>query len=269
MYKIMFFDLDGTLLTDEKEVLEENKVALKRAQENGIEIALCSGRQKNFIEKYKEAVGTGDYIISTNGSGIYDLKNNEEIFACEVDKNLVYNLYNLSIQNEYLIRLDTRYARYVNTMKYSIFDEISMEEEINSFLERNKILQVTIGTKSEENTDKIIEYLKEKSYVKVENKYPVNINNETLWMINVINTSVSKGNAISGLCKYLKINLQDAIAFGDDLNDISMMKTVGMGVAMENAMPEVKELAKVVIGHNNRPSIAEFIDKIIEENKNS
>ena len=56
---------------------------------------------------------------------------------------------------------------------------------------------------------------------------------------------------------------------GDDFNDISMMKSVGMGVAMGNAIPEVKELSKEIIGNNNKPSIAEFIYKIINEKQKS
>lgn len=206
-------------------------------------------------------------MISTNGSAIYDLENNEEIFACGVDKNLTYDLYNIAENNNFLIRIDTKYARYVNDMKYALKNDIKLDEKFDKFLEDNNILQISIGTKEEKEIDEIIESLKDKPFVKVENKYCVTTKYFSIWIINIINSSVSKGNAISGLCKYLKIDLKDAIAFGDDLNDISMMKTVGLGVAMENAMPQVKEFAKVVIGDNNKPSIAEFIDKVIEENK--
>lgn len=269
MYKMMFFDLDGTLLNDNKEILMENIEAIKKAKENGIEIAICSGRQKNFVERCRKMAGTGKFIIACNGSAIYDVEENEEIFSCSVDKNLVYNLYQLSQKNNFYIRIDTRYARYLNDMKYFFVDEIPLEEEIEKFLAENNVLQVTFGTKTEEEIDNIINELKDNPYVKIENKYQIDNNYNKLWVINIINTSASKGNAISGLCKYLKIDLKDVIAFGDDLNDLSMMKTVGLGVAMENALPDVKQFAKEVIGNNNKPSIAEFIYKIIEENKNA
>ena len=68
--------------------------------------------------------------------------------------------------------------------------------------------------------------------------------------MNVINSNASKGNAINGLCKYLKIEVNDVIAMGDDLNDISMMQAVGMGVAMGNAIDKLKEVATFVTKPN-------------------
>ena len=270
MYKIMFFDLDGTLLNDKKEVLEENKKAIQIAKENGIEVAICSGRQKEFVKTYKQMAETGKYIICANGADIYDCENNDQIFACEVDKRLCINLYRLAEENNYLIRIDTPYARYINNSKYLRLGEILLEEDIESLVENNKIIQISLVAK-EEIIDSILESLKQnlsQEYnAKVENWFRVNYFNEELCVINIVNKSVSKGNAISGLCKYLKIDLKEAIAFGDDLNDISMIKTVGMGVAMENAMPEIKEIANRIIGNNNKPSIAEFIYEMVEKNK--
>ena len=253
MYKIIFFDLDGTLLDDNKEILEENKNAIKLARENGIEVAICSGRQKEFVKIYKEMGETGKYIICANGAEIYDCDNNDEIFSCETEKQLCVDLYNLAEEKGYLIRIDTPYARYINNSKYLRIGEIG--------------LQISIVAK-ENDINCILESLKKWPYVKVENKFQVNYFGEELYVINIVNHSVSKGNAISGLCKYLKIDLKEAVAFGDDLNDISMMKTVGLGIAMENALPEVKGLAKKIIGDNNKPSIAECIYEISERNRN-
>ena len=78
-------------------------------------------------------------------------------------------------------------------------------------------------------------------------------------LINIINKNTSKGNAINGLCKYLKLNINDVIACGDDLNDISMIQTVGLGVAMGNAVPIVKEYAKEVTKTNIENGVAEVL----------
>ena len=68
------------------------------------------------------------------------------------------------------------------------------------------------------------------------------------------------------MCKYLKIKPEEAIAFGDDLNDISMMKSV-YGVAMSNALDEVKAFAKEITTTNEELGIAEILNRIIEERK--
>ena len=266
MYKIIFFDLDGTLLNDNKEVLQESKEVIQKAKANGMEVVLCSGRQKNMVEPYRNSAEIGRYMICSNGAEIYDYANHEDLFTCEIDKDLCVDLYGLAKQKGYLLRIDTQYGRYINDIQFVWHNEIELTEEIETFSDKNKILQLTIGTQSEKEIDEIIENLKDNAYVKIENRYNIKINKNDFWLINIVNNSASKGNAIFGLCKYLKIDVKDAVAFGDDLNDISMMKTAGLGIAMENAHPQIKELAKKVIGNNNEPSIAECIEKIIEEN---
>lgn len=268
MKKIIFFDLDGTLLNDKKEILEESKIAIQKAKENGIQIVLCSGRQKSIVNPYRELADTGRYIICSNGAEIYDCVEKESLFLCEIEKDICFYLYNLAIEKDFLIRCDTPYGRYINDMKYYWLNEIELTENIEDFLYENKILQLTIGAPNEKAINEIIELLKENRNVKIENKYCSHLNGQEMWLINVINTSVSKGNGIFGLCKYLKIDIKDSVGFGDDLNDLSMMKTVGFGVAMGNAHPEIKKLAQKVIGNNNESSIAKYIDEIIEENRN-
>lgn len=268
MYKIIFFDLDGTLLNDDKKVLEENKKAIEIAKQNGIEVVICSGRQKEFVKAYKEEASSGKYIICANGAEIYDCENKDEIFSCELDKNLCFELYNIANEKDYLIRIDTPYARYINKKEYLRFGEIELTEDINRLIVENKIIQISIVAKEEE-INNIDNFMKNKPFAKIENRFKVKYFNEDLVVINIVNSSVSKGNAISGLCRYLKINIEDSVAFGDDLNDMSMFKTVGTPIAMENAIPVVKEIAKKVIGHNNRPSIAECIYEMIKENNNA
>ena len=92
---------------------------------------------------------------------------------------------------------------------------------------------------------------------------------DKLDMVNLINSSVSKGNAILGLCKYLKINPDEAMAFGDDLNDISMINSV-YGVAMGNAFDDLKTMAKEVVSTtNNESGISKILNRIVEERKQS
>ena len=82
MYKAVFLDLDGTLLTDNKMVSEENKKAIKYVQSKGGIACICSGRQKDAVKAYKEISGCDKYIICSNGTQIYDCEKDEELFSC-------------------------------------------------------------------------------------------------------------------------------------------------------------------------------------------
>lgn len=264
MFKIVFFDLDGTLLTHDKKVLEDNKKAIQNALDNGIEVCICTGRQKGAARHYQEMAGSGRYIICENGAEIYDTKAEEVLYACPIDKQLALKLYKHVLEKNLFVRLDTRYARYINKMNLKVLDEIPMEEDYEKFFEENDILQMSIGSTDSKDVDEVVGMLNEN--VKIENRFRSGYLPISHEIINIINVSASKGNGILGLCKYLKINPEEAMAFGDDLNDISMMKAVH-GVAMGNACDEIKSLAREVTKTNEELGIAEILNRLVEERR--
>lgn len=261
MYKAVFLDLDGTLLDENKKISQENKEAIKYAKEKGAQVILCSGRQKSMIKDYKEEINASDYIICCNGAEIYNCAQKESLFMSVLSEDLAYNLYEFSEKNNFLVRYDTQYGRFINNMNYFIQKEVELEKDIKKFISENNILQITIGTETENEIDEVIKYIESlnRNDIKIENKYIAKTKNFKIWAINIININASKGNAINGLCKYLKIDVKDVIAMGDDLNDISMMKIVGHGVAMGNALPLVKEYAKEVTLSNEENGVAKIL----------
>ncbi len=265
MYKAIFLDLDGTLLDDDKNISEENKKAIDMAESKGISVCLCSGRQKEFVKKIKEKAGIkSQYLISSNGSEIYDFTNKEVLFTAKLENSVSKKIYEYCEDRKYLIRVDTIYGRYINNMEYEYSGEIELSENIDKFLSDNDVIQISVCTKTEHEIDEAINYIKSLGEdIKIENRYQAGNGVWTLWSVNVINRNASKGNAIYGLCKYLKINIEDVIAMGDDLNDISMIKEAGLGVAMGNAISEVKQIADEITKTNNENGVAEIINSKI------
>lgn len=270
MYKAIFLDLDGTLLDDDKNVSEENRKAIKNAKDNGVYVCLCSGRQKDAVEEYKNMAGTSRYIISSNGAQIYDCDKKEVLYACSLDKDICNKLVEFVIENNFFIRTETKYSRYINKRDILIKYEIILEDnkELRDLVANNDILQCSIATNSQEDINKTIEFVKKlnRSDIKIENVFKDEIRGKVFYIINIINTSTSKGNAINGLCKYLKIDINDVIAMGDDKNDLSMLEAVGLGVAMGNAEDIVKKVAKEVTKTNIENGVAEIINSKILNN---
>lgn len=268
MTKIIFFDLDGTLLTKEKHVLEENKKAIKKALDNGIEVVICSGRQKGAVRTYQEEAGAGRYVITTNGAEIYDTKEEEQLFSCSLEKSFSRMFYDYIVDNDLFFRIDTKYARYFNQERNRVTDdEVLFEENPNEFFAENDILQISIGSMDSSKIDNAVEFSKSFSDIKIETRYITEITKDRLDVINIINKNASKGNAATGLCKFLKIDPKEAVAFGDDYNDVSMLKAVGHPVAMGNAFDDIKQIATEVIKTNDEPGISEILNRLIEENK--
>ena len=262
MYKAVFLDLDGTLLDNEKNISEENKKAIKYAQSKGAYVCVCTGRQFEMGKKFKELAGADRFFIYSNGAGIYDCDNNEVLFSSILSSNICTKISELTIPENMFIRIDTIYGRYINNEIYKVNTEIVLNnDEMNTIYSNNEVLEISIGSLEEDSIKRYSEKLLNLygDIIKIVNKYILNLNGYKLYMINIINKSASKGNAITGLCKYLKIDTKDVIAIGDDMNDISMIEVAGLGIAMGNAEKEFKKIANEITKTNLQNGVAEVL----------
>ena len=261
MYKAVFLDLDDTLLDNEKNVSKENLEAIKYVKEKGGLVCIASGRSIEMTKQYRNLADTSKYIIYSNGAGIFDCDANDKLFSADIEKETCFDLYNYAIENNLGLRIDTPYGRYINEEKYSVGFEILLNQgEGKEIIIDNDILQISLITETEEKRKNMIDFINSNisKTVKVENIFKTG-KNEEFFAINIINTSASKGNAINGLCKFLKININDVIAIGDGVNDISMIKTAGCGVAMENGAPELKAVADEITTTNLENGVAKIL----------
>lgn len=261
MYKAVFLDLDDTLLDKEKNVSKENIEAIKYVKEKGGLVCIASGRSIEMTKKYRNLANTSRYIIYSNGAGIFDCDANEKLFSADIEKEICFNLYNYAIENNFGIRIDTPYGRYITDEKYAVGFEILLNSgEGKDIIIDNDILQISLITETEKQRTDMIDFVNNNiaKTVKVENIFKTG-RREEFFAINIINTNASKGNAINGLCKFLKININDVIAIGDGVNDISMIKTAGFGVAMENGAPELKAVADEITTTNLENGVAKIL----------
>lgn len=262
MYKALFTDLDGTLFDDEKNISFENMKALERIKSDGKIVAICSGRQIDYVRRINEKIGSNDYVIASNGAIIYDCKNREILFSSSLPSERCRFLIEYGNNHNFLVRVDTPYIRYLNDISRAVSTEIELDDDLDKFLNQNDVIQLTFCVENKEDLDKIISYIENDCYdITIANKFFSRINNYEYWAINILNCSASKGNAMTGLCKYLKIDMNDVVAIGDDLNDVSMMQAAGMGVAMNNAVKEVKLNSDFITLDNNENGVAYAIDK--------
>ncbi|MBR3614817.1 MAG: Cof-type HAD-IIB family hydrolase [Clostridia bacterium] len=261
MYKIVFLDLDDTLLDNEKNISQENKDAIKYVQEKGGLVCIASGRSIEATKKYCKMAMASRYIIYSNGAGIFDCEANEKLFSADIEKELCVQLYNYGIKSNLGIRIDTPYGRYISNEKYALnLDIVFNPEEGEKIIAENDILQISFLSVEEEKRNQAIEFFNSQipKTLKIENIFKTGYENE-FFAINLVNSNVSKGNAINGLCKFLKINIEEVIAIGDGLNDISMIKTAGLGVAMKNATEEVKKVADEITSTNMGNGVAKIL----------
>lgn len=256
--KIIFIDLDGTLLNDKRQITKYTKNIIKKVTQRGIYVVLCSGRANNeLIEKSKEA-SASSIVISNNGALIFDYKLNCKIFESKISKDILTSIWNFAQNNNIGLTYNSTYERYKNKnskKKATIIDNI---EEIG-----DNVTQIVAETKNYSSIKKMKEII-EKKYQEIEMKNLVTMKNEAEFEIDISNKFNSKGNSINKILEFLHINKEHSVCFGDQINDFTMFQSCGTKIAMNNGNEQLKKEADLItLYNNNEDGVARFIEKYI------
>lgn len=266
--RILFTDLDKTLLSDDMTVSKENRSAIENALSRGNYVAIATGRPVKSGKAVAKKLGLTMprcYMIAFNGSVLYD---------CHADRIL----YEETIPIPHVQKLFEEAGRaglYIQTYNKTDILTEKRTEELDCYSQKTGMsyqLFPNIGQNLKEEPYKaLLIHLKSRRTLEEFQKA-----NEC-WTKNVLNSffssdayleycplGVDKGAAILRLCSLLHIPVEHTIAVGDEWNDISMIREAHIGVAVKNAVSEVKEAADFVTERdNNHDAVAEVIEKFL------
>lgn len=288
MYKLIAMDLDGTLLNSYGEVSKENKEAIKNAIERGIEIVIASGRMKSAIDSIAEEIGATNYIISGNGTILYDNKNNKILYQSFLKKEKVLQIikiceensifYNIYTENQIItknLNYNVLYYNYENSKKIEEKQiQINIVEDIYNYIEKNdiNIVKITVCDENQAIFNRIINKINkitEINVLEVEHMSRKRIKSGTeeinigYYYTEIVNKDVNKWTAIKKLIEHLGIQEKEVIAIGDNVNDKEMVENAGIGVAVGKSWLEVKKIGDIFVADNNSNGVAEAINKYI------
>ena len=140
-YKIVFIDIDGTLVNDEKMVPEENIKIIKALKKNGIEVVLASGRPYHSIEKYSNQVGAVPYIIGSNGGIVANFVEDKKIFSTNIEKDSALEIAKLIKDNNIYFTVTISGNLIVEDEQYSMTkenrNELILVNSLEEYLETN------------------------------------------------------------------------------------------------------------------------------------
>lgn len=260
--KIMFIDIDGTLAHDDGSFSEYTKEILKKAASINKIPVLCSGRSNSDIIAKSKSSNAGPIVISSNGSLIFDYEKNKKIYESSIDFEALKSIWDLSRDTDINITCNSTYTRFksIHSKKDGIV--VSDLNKIN-----DNITQIVIDTKSEQSIEKIKKIVNTYNNLEIKNFINQILNDpkvfEEGFELDIANKESNKGNAINQLLKYLNLTKENAICFGDRMNDSEMFEMCGISVAMENASKDLKRKASYVTLSNNNDGVAKFIEKCI------
>lgn len=254
--KIIALDLDGTLLNSEGITREETKNYLKKLKEKGHIITIATGRIL-----YRALIGTdgaefADYIVSDAGAAVFKNKetNWEKIYTKPIEKEITEEIASYYNKNKFMT---------VNICSKDMIHHYDSTINIKEFLKNiDEIIHVSVSCINNEITEEYFKIFTEKfSMLKIEIMQDSFA--KVKWL-EIFQKDIEKYKGITEIARLEEISNENIIAFGDGLNDVEMLKKCGIGVAMKNALPEVKEQADYITSKtNNENGVVEFLKEYL------
>jgi hypothetical protein len=254
-HKLLALDLDGTVLNSQHTISQELVETIKQIAQHA-HVVIVTGRHHVAAKPYYDQLGLSTPIICCNGTYIFDYQNDTVIQENAIDKAIAAEFITLSQSH------DLKMVMYVrDAMLYSRARPIEYMEALLTWSQtfpesqRPKIQKVDDFQHEAQDSDYVWKFVVE-GEVNTFAEIPFvkeNFNGERSWIdrVDFAATGNSKGNALTRYIEPLGISLDECIAVGDNHNDISMLKIVGLGVAMQNADDTVKGAADLITQRNN------------------
>lgn len=262
--KLIAIDIDGTLLNEKNELAPATISAIQDAKAQGIKVVLCTGRPLTGVSPYLKKLGlSGDdqYAITYNGSVAqtlsgkvlinHSLSNDDYIDLEALSRKLKVHFQIETPDYIYTANKDisayTIYESYLVSMliRYRSTDEMPQDLTISKAMFVDDEDKITAAWQA------MPQAFKDKFYVVQSMPF----------FIEVMNKQASKGNALSELADQLGFTADDIMTLGDQGNDLTMIEYAGLGVAMGNAIDEVKAAANAVTLTNAEDGVAAAIRK--------
>ncbi len=265
-YKVLVLDLDGTLTNSKKEITPRTLEALIEAQKRGVKVVLASGRPTYGIVPMAEKVRLSEYegyILSYNGGEIIDWKTKEMMYANVLDPVYIPYLYWCAKKNDFAIV--SYHHEFVLTEHPD--DEYVLKEAILNVMQIKpvehflKAIDFPIAKCMIVGEPTRLHELEKEMFAAMNGR--MGVYRSEPYFLELVPKGIDKAASLDVLMKKLGLSAAEMIACGDGFNDISMIKYAGLGVAMANAQPAVKECADYITTSNDEDGVAAVIEKFL------
>ncbi len=269
--KILFSDLDGTLLDDDKNVSAEDLESINEMIAGGHRFVIATGRPLYSAKVVAKELGLyrdGVVLAASNGGVIFDCRSDKVISRSCLDLDTVSALFDAAIFEGLSVHTYTE-DNVVSTIETKAIDiytaRIKMPYKRIAKIPDDlpapppKLIVMSIN----EGSRQILEGFEKRHEKMVEGRAQSVFSND--FLLEYLPVGVSKGNAVRTVCALFGISIEDSVAAGDEANDIPMLDAAGVGAVMKNGTNEAKAHADyVTVRTNNESGISEIIRKFIK-----
>ena len=261
-YRLVVADIDGTLVTRDREITPGVMAAVRAAQAQGVRVCLATGRIWLSARQYFERLGADPPAILYNGGLVYDFRTDTVLRRTNLDyahaRAVLEILREFPEVQPHLYAGDRVYTGRANelTDRYRRKDSIRVEEvgDLVAFLPRDPMKILIVGARPD----------LERAVARIRTlPMPINTVFSEETYLEILPVGSSKGVALEFVAARLEVPLSQVIAVGDNLNDLEMLRTAGLGVAMGNAPEAVRAAADLVTRTNDEEGLRDVIERFV------
>lgn len=260
---LIALDLDGTLLTNDKKLTEATKEVIKELIKTGHIVVIATGRSNRLSIQYYEELALNTPLINSNGAVLHHPRDEKwgkyhTPLPLDIAMEIAEASYDLNSRNIVAAVFDYVYLDQFDERIVSFYGDDSWKRDfvigrITEKLRENPTLMMLYS--DEENIDALMDHLSEFHAEAVDHWNW----GEPHHIIEVMNKDMNKAIALRKVAEHFGIPRERIIAFGDGANDLEMIDYAKVGVAMDNAIPELKQIAKYTTVSNEENGVATFL----------
>lgn len=270
IYKLISFDMDGTLLNSKKNISENTILAIQKASKMGKFVVLGTGRCFSQLKPYLNLIPDVRYLICVSGACVYDLKEEKVVYSnllsVDVVNKLIDIVKNKDVMIEFLSdisvvqqdKCDSMEKYHMGVYKEFYKQQAKLVEDIINYYQ-NSPYPVEKFNIYHTNPAERIATRKEIEKLNLD----ITMADAEVTSIEISAKGVDKGLGLEKLCEYLNIDISETITVGDADNDIGIFKKAGLKIAMKNANNNIKNLADVVVADCDNDGCVQAIEEYL------
>ena len=264
-YRLLAMDMDGTVLNSKKKISPRTEAAIHEALTGGKEVLFATGRCPSEMTEYLQTFPEMNYAMCLSGALIFDVKSGKSLSEVTISRDLAEQVLKMAEQLDVMVNIYAGPDVFVEkrrrgNMEYfncqcfaELYDNCAVwVDEIRSVLDDkgNEIYKINLYCHDDQNWKKAAESLE---------CLPLNYASGIPLNFEISPLGVNKGVGLKRLSLMTGIPLTEMVAVGDEGNDLDMIRTAGLGVAMGNATDEVIEAADLMTADCDHDGVAEVI----------
>lgn len=278
MYKLVAIDIDGTTVDKKGKLSKKTINTIKKVVKKGVPVCIVTGRNVYNAQKVVKKLNIKTPFICADGAIMVDTAQNKIIFEKSFSKGQLEEILSTLNKHDVYIEMSSKnhYYQYIKRkelgkynyggspnnmagkLKRVIKHNVRYVRNLKKFLESSEPINQVIFIGEPENVENAKKDIIKKNYDNLEIR-------DNLWsnFVFLVHSSCKKSDGVKLLCSHYGCSMSEVMAIGDELNDIDMIEKAGLGIAMENANPRIKEVANFVTLSNDYDGVAYALEKFI------